>query len=119
MTARRPALDWGSAATGFLVVLAANALYLAGSARLLDPMLTMEPFYIAMARRPLAAILTENPSWGPLYALWLKPFVAVLHDPMAVYLANVYAMSIVVSVAMFAAVFVWSGRTWVAVGAAL
>jgi len=112
-------IDRGSAAIGLAIVLAANALYLAGSARVLDPMLTMDPFYIDMARRPLGAILTQDPSWGPLYALWLKPFVAVLHDPVTVYLANVYAMSIAVSVLLFAAVFVASGRMWVAVGAAL
>src|SRR5205823_13030692 len=69
--------------------------------------------------RPLAAILVQDPSWGPLYALWLKPFVAVFHDPITVYLANVYAMSIVVSVSVFAAVFAASGRTGVAIGAAL
>lgn len=112
-------IDRGSAAIGLAIVLAANALYLAGSARVLDPMLTMDPFYIDMARRPLAAILAQDPSWGPLYALWLKPFVAVLHDPVTVYLANVYAMSIVVSGLLFAAVLVASGRMWVAVGAAL
>ena len=81
-------IDRGSAAIGLAIVLAANALYLAGSARVLDPMLTMDPFYIDMARRPLGAILTQDPSWGPLYALWLKPFVAVLHDPVTVYLAG-------------------------------
>jgi hypothetical protein len=112
-------IDRSSAAMGLAIVLAANALYLAGSARVLDPMLTMDPFYIDMARRPLAAIFAQDPSWGPLYAVWLKPFVAVLHDPISVYLANVYAMSIVVSVLLFATVFVASGRTWVAVGAAL
>jgi len=104
---------------GLAIVLGANALYLAGSARVLDPMLTMDPFYIDMAGRPLVTILTQDPSWGPLYALWLKPFVAVFHDPITVYLANVYAMSIAVSVLLFAAVFVASGRTWVAIGAAL
>src|SRR5438477_1441908 len=112
-------IDRSSAAMGLAIVLAANALYLAGSARVLDPVLTMDPFYIDMARRPLAAIFVHDPSWGPLYAVWLKPFVAVLHDPISVYLANVYAMSIVVSVLLFATVFVASGRTWVAVGAAL
>jgi hypothetical protein len=112
-------IDRSSAAMGLAIVLAANALYLAGSARVLDPVLTMDPFYIDMARRPLAAIFAQDPSWGPLYAVWLKPFVAVLRDPISVYLANVYAMSIVVSVLLFATVFVASGRTWVAVGAAL
>ena len=75
-----PPLDRAAAITGILIVAAANGLYLSGLPRVLDPMLSMEPFYIQMARRPLSSILSEDAAWGPLYAVWLKPFVAALGE---------------------------------------
>ena len=97
----------------------ANARYLAGLRTVLDPMLSMEPFYIDMARRPMAQIFAEDPAWGPLYALWLKPFAALLDDPLKVYAANVYTLSLAVSTMMYVYVLVLTRRAAVAVGAAL
>jgi len=79
----------------------------------------MEPYYFRMARLPVAEILRQPPSWGPLYALWRKPFVALLGDPLSVYAANVYALSVAVSVAMYGCVLLPTRRVGVAVGAAL
>src|SRR5689334_4313382 len=95
-------IEPSAAALGLLFVLAANARYLTGLAQVLDPMIAMDPFYIAMARRPVAEILRTDPSWGPLYALWLEPFVAVLLDPLRVYFANAGALSVAVSLAVYA-----------------
>jgi len=100
-------------------VVAANWLYLAGLTGILDPMMSMEPFYIDMAQRPVSRILTENPAWGPLYALWLKPWVAVLHDPVAVYTANLYALSFGVSVLIYVYLLLLTRRATVGLGAAL
>src|ERR1035437_7761564 len=49
----RPPLDRSAAAIGLVTVVAANFLYLAGLSLILDPMISMEPFYIQMAQRPL------------------------------------------------------------------
>jgi hypothetical protein len=100
MTDRPLRIDRSAATIGLAVVLAANARYLTGLARVLDPMIAMDPYYIALARRPLAEIAQTDPSWGPLYALWLKPFVALLGDPLRVYFADVGALSVGVSVAI-------------------
>ncbi len=102
-----------------MTVVAANLVYLAGLRTVLDPMISMDPFYIQMARRPLSSLLSEVPAWGPLYAVWLKPFVAALGDPLAVYVANLYALSFGVSVMLYLYLLAVSRRTEVAVVAAL
>ncbi len=114
-----PPIARGAAWLGALTVLLANARYLAGLPAVLDPMLSMEPFYIDMARRPVARIVGEDPGWGPLYALWLKPFVALLGDPLKVYAANVYALSLAVSALVYCYVLLLTRRAAVAAGAAL
>ena len=53
MSNARTSLDRSAATTGLVIVVAANFLYLAGLPRILDPMISMEPFYISMAQRPL------------------------------------------------------------------
>ena len=119
MTTARPSLDRSAAAIGLLTVVAANFLYLAGLPRILDPMLSMEPFYIDMAHRPVSAILAGDPAWGPLYALWLKPLVAAFGDPLAVYAANLYGLSLGVSILIYLYVLLLTRRAAAAVGAAL
>ena len=79
----------------------------------------MEPFYIRMAGQPIDSILRQGPAWGPLYALWLKPFVALLGDPLAVYAANVYALSLALSAAIYTHLLLRTRRAGVAVVAAL
>jgi hypothetical protein len=105
--------------TGLLTVLAANFLYLAGLSSILDPMMSMEPFYIDKAQRAALSLLTDDPAWGPLYALWLKPFRAALGSPVAVYTANVYALSLGVSVLIYLYLLLVTGRAAAGVGAAL
>src|SRR5262249_12695827 len=112
-------LERRAAALGLLTVITANVLYLSGLSQILDPMMSMEPFYIQLARQPVAAILNKDPAWGPLYALWLKPFVALLDDPVAVYTANLFVLSITVSVALYCYLLLLTRRTAVATGAAL
>lgn len=111
--------DRAAAALGLATVVVANVLYLAGLPSILDPMMAMEPYYIEMARQPLADILRTDPGWGPLYALWLKPFVAALGDPLAVYAANLAALSVGVSSLIFLYVLALTRRAAPAVGAAL
>jgi hypothetical protein len=115
----RPPLDRSAAAIGLVTVVAANFLSLAGLPLILDPMISMEPFYIQMAQRPLLNILSEDPAWGPLYAVWLKPFVAALGDPVTVYTANLYGLSVGVSVLIYLYVLLLTRRAAVGVGAAL
>ena len=119
MNAPRPRIDRTAAAIGLLVVLAANARYLTGVTDVLDPMMAMDPYYIDMARRPVAEIVRVDPSWGPLYALWLKPFVALLGDPLRVYFANARALSVSVSVAIYAYLLLLSRRAAPAAAASL
>ncbi|MEO8601932.1 MAG: hypothetical protein ABI629_05095 [bacterium] len=119
MSDNRAQLDRASALTGLLVVLAANALYLAGLSTILDPMLSTDPYYIRLAREPLAQLLREDPAWGPLYALWLKLFTLALADPLAVYAANLCALSLAVCVALYGYVLLLTRRAAVAVGSAL
>lgn len=119
MNATRPALDRGAVALGVALVVAANGRYLSGLAQIIDPMPSMEPFYIHMAGRPVAAILGSDAAWGPLYALWLKPFVAVLGDPLAVYAANLYALSLATSLLVYLHLVLLTRRAAVAAGAAL
>ena len=119
MPASRPALDGRTVALGVVLVVVANCRYLSGLSQILDPMPSMEPFYIHMARRPMAAILAGDAAWGPLYALWLKPFVAVLSDPLAVYAANLYALSLGVSLLVYLHLVVLTRRPAMAAVAAL
>lgn len=115
----RPAVGRNAAVIGLLTVVAANFLYLSGLSLLLDPMVSMDSYYIQMAQRPLASILAEAPAWGPLYAVWLKPFTAALGDPLAVYAANVYALSFGVSLLIYLYLLLLTRRVAVAAGAAL
>jgi hypothetical protein len=119
MLGHRTPLDRGAAATGLITVAAANVLYLAGLRQILDPMMSMDPLYIRIARRPLAGILSEEPGWGPLYSVWLKPMVAVLADPVAVYTANIYALSLGISLLIYLHLLLATRRAAPAVGAAL
>jgi hypothetical protein len=112
-------IDRGAALLGLLVVVLANVRYLAGLSELLDPAMSMEPFYIDLAQRPLSDILARDPAWGPLYALWLKPFRAVLADPLRIYAANVYALSLGLCVAVYFYILVLTRRAAVAGGTAL
>lgn len=84
-----------------MVVVAGNARYLAGISDIVDPILSMEPYYIDMAGRPTAAIVAQDPAWGWLYALWFKPFRALIADPLEVHGLNVRVLSIAVTVALY------------------
>lgn len=112
-------IDRAAAGLGLLTVWLANARYLVGLPALLDPMVSMEPFYIRMARQPLADLLREPPAWGPLYALWLKPFVALFDDPFAVCAANVAALSLALTSALYLHVLQRTRRAALATAAAL
>jgi len=112
-------VDRRAAAVGLLTVVAANALYLSGLPHLLDPMISMDSYYIELAQQGVSKVLSKDPSWGPLYALWLMPFVTVLGDPLLVYAANLYALSLGVTVALYAYVLLLTRHAIVAVGAAL
>jgi len=92
LEARTAALEARTAALGLLTVVAANLLYLAGAAQVLDAPLSTDAYYIRLAGEPLAGLLRVDPAWGPLYPLWLMPARALLADPLAVALANVYAL---------------------------
>ena len=70
----REAIDRGAALLGAAVIVLASLRYLAGLAKILDPAMSMEPFYIDLARHGVAEILSMDPAWGALYALWLKPW---------------------------------------------
>jgi hypothetical protein len=112
-------LDRGASLTGLLTVVAANLLYLSGLPAILDPMMSMEPFYIDMAQRNVTDILRVDPAWGPLYALWLKPLRALLGDPVAVYTANIFALSLGVSLFIYLHLLLATRRAAPAAGAAL
>jgi hypothetical protein len=111
--------DRSAAVTGLLTVIAANFLHLSGLQRILDPMMSMDPLYIRIAERSLPSILSQDPAWGPLYAVWLKPLVALFGDPISVYTANIYALSLGVSLLIYVHVLLLTGRAAPAVGAAL
>lgn len=114
-----PPIDRGAAWLGLLAVVLGNLRYLSGLGAILDPMLAMEPYYIHMAGRPVAEILRQPPAWGPLYGLWLKPFVAALGDPLAVYAANLWALSLAVSALVYVHLLLLTRRAAVAGAAAL
>ncbi len=118
MSNARP-LDRSAAALGLVIVVAANFLYLLGLPSILDPMMSLDPFYIEMAHRPLSSILSEDPAWGPLYAVWFKPFVAAFGDPLVVYAANVYGLSIAASVLIYLYLLLLTRRAVAGVGGAL
>jgi len=115
----RPAVAPSAACLGVLVVLAANAIYLSGLPAILDPMPSTDGFYIHMAQARLPELWRMDPAWGPLYALWLKAFTAWFADPLALYTANVCALSLAASVALYAYVLLLTRRSCVAIGAAL
>jgi hypothetical protein len=118
----RPAtapIDRVAALLGLGVVVLANLRYLAGLERILDPVLEMEPFYIDMAKRPFVEVLAQNPTWGTLYAAWLRPFRLLLDDPLRVYAANVHVLSLALSVAVYAYALLATRRAAIATGAAL
>src|SRR5262245_25381138 len=119
MPVSRPSLDRSAAAVGLITVVAANLLYLSGLEKILDPMLSMEPFYIRMAQQPLSEILGGSSAWGPFYAVWLKPMAAMFDDPIVVYLANVYALSLGVSIAIYLHLLLLTDRAAPATVAAL
>lgn len=104
---------------GLLTVIAANFVYLSGLSAVLDPMMAMEPFYIAMAQRPFLEIVGSSAAWGPMYALWLKPLTICFADPIDVYTANVYALSFGVTVALYLHLWVLTRRVEIAVVGAL
>ena len=112
-------IDRGTALLGFAVVVLANLRYLAGLSALLDPLVSMEPFYIRMAQQPVADILREPPAWGPLYALWLKPFVAALGEPLAVQAAGAWALSLAVTSVVYLHLLQHTRRAALATGGAL
>lgn len=114
-----PPIDRRAALLGFGVVVLANLRYLAGLARVLDPVLEMEPYYIDMAKRPLVEVLAQNPTWGTLYAAWLRPFRLLLDDPLRVYAANVHVLSFGLTVAVYAYALLATRRAAIATGAAL
>jgi len=119
MSASRPRIEPSAAVLGFAFILAANARYLTGLAFVLDPMIAMDPYYIALAGRPVAEIARSDPSWGPLYALWLKPLVTLLGDPLRVYFANVAALSVGVSLAIYIYLLLLTRRSAVAAAGSL
>jgi hypothetical protein len=114
-----PPIDRGAALLGLGVIVLANLRYLAGLASVLDPVLEMEPYYIDMAKRRLVEVLAQNPTWGTLYAAWLRPFRLLLDDPLRVYAANVHVLSFALSVAAYVYALLATRRAAIATGAAL
>jgi hypothetical protein len=82
-------------------------------------MMSMEPLYIQMAQNSVTEILNWEPAWGPLYALWFKPLVALFGDPVAIYTANVYALSLGMSIVIYLHLLLLTRRAAPAAGAAL
>lgn len=119
MPAHRTPLDRSAAVTGLVTVVAANLLYLSGLQRILDPMMSMDPLYIRMAQGSVSSILSAEPAWGPIYALWLKPLVTLFGDPVDVYTANVCALSLGLSLVIYLHLLLLTRRAAPAVAAAL
>lgn len=118
MTARAPR-DRSAAVLGLAPVVLANLAYFTGLGSILEPQMGMDPLYISLARGPVAGILTQDPAWGPLYGLWFVPLVALLGDPIAVYSANLLALSLAISSLLFVYVFLLTRRAAPAVLLAL
>lgn len=114
-----PRIDRAAAVLGCLTVVLGNWKYLAGLDEILDPVTSMEPYYIDMAARSIADIVSGDPAWGPLYALWLKAFRAVFADPLAVHAANVAALSLALSTAMYFLLLILTRRAALATVGAL
>jgi len=112
-------IDRGGAVLGLVTVLLANIRYLTGVRDVVDPGVSMDPYYIHMAAQPIGAILRGPPAWGPLYGLWLKPFVALLGDPLAVFAANLCALSLALSTAIYVHLLLLTRRPAVGVAVAL
>lgn len=119
MSVVRPNIDRSSAALGLIVVWAANARYLAGFAEVFDPPMSMDPYYVELAKHPVAWILSRDPAWGPLYALWLKPLCGLLVDPLAVIARNVQILSFAVSTLIYGWMLMLTGRIGLAAMTAL
>lgn len=112
-------IDRRAAWLGLFVVGAANLRYLAGLSNVIDPVLSMEPYYIAMAGRPLGEIASQDPAWGPLYALWFVPLRALFADPLAIHAANVIVLSVAVTLALYAYTLLLTRRAGPATATAL
>jgi hypothetical protein len=119
MTPAPGPIDRGAVLLGLIVIVLANVRYLSGLASILDPAPSMEPFHIDMARRPIVEILAHDPTWGTLYALWLRPLRLLLDDPLRVYAANVYVLSFGLSLAVYSYTLLVTRRAAVAAGTAL
>lgn len=102
-----------------LLVLAANLRFFEGVGAVLDPSLAMDPYYLGLASLPASGILLHDPAWGPLYALWLRPFLLALGDPLTACLANLPALSIGTSGLLCVFLMGRTGRSDIAVGGAL
>lgn len=100
MSRPRAPIDCHAAALGLLVIVAANLFYLTGITDVLEPSLSTDPLYLHLAGQPLTTIF-RDPAWGPLYALWLKPFVLFTADPITAYTANLGALSLAVSLLVY------------------
>ncbi len=114
-----PRIDRAAAGLGVLTVVLGNWKYLSGLRDILDPVTSMEPYYIDMAAGSIADIVSGDPAWGPLYALWLKMFRALFDDPLAVHAANVAALSVGLSTALYALLLLLTRRAALATAGAL
>ncbi len=119
MTVNRDPIGRCGAILGLLTVVAANARYLGGFAEVFDPPHSMEPYYIELAKLPVASIVTRDPAWGPLYGLWLKPLRLVLEDPLQVYATNVEVLSYLVSALVYLCSLLLTRRVELATATAL
>ncbi len=119
MSAARLPINRNAALLGLATVVFANLRYLSGFAEVFDPPISMEPYYIDLARQPLAWIARRDPGWGSLYALWLKPLRVVFSDPLQVYTANVQILSFAVSSLVYAFTLVLTRRAVPATATAL
>ncbi len=119
MLVDRPSIDRFAALLGLAAVVCANVRYLWGFADVFDPPVSMEPYFIEMARLPIVSILGKDPAWGPLYGLWLKPLRMLFDDPLVVYAANIQVLSAAVSLLIYAYVLMLTRGAALATAAAL
>lgn len=112
-------MDRRAALLGLLTVVAANALYLAGLPAVLDALLSMDPFYMRLSALPAEQLIRQDPTWGPLYAWWFKPLRHLSSDPLALNAANVVALSVGITLALYGYVLMLARRATAAVGVAL